>query len=342
MGHARWSLLAAALFSISVGLADHKAAGAQREAAMRIRSLTTGYPYRVWFQGHWGFQYYMESIGARPLDFHTGLLKTGDIIVIPMNGGNVRWAGNGPLVPVAAMQLAAHPWIATMHNTVGAGFYSDRWGVMPFVVGATPREEFRIVMAGEFDDPLSVASVFRDAVKRNPESPGRFQALTQTIQRVSSGIHSTFAVAGLYDIAPNPPSYYVHTGNLLRRSRRLFLAAANYEKALSLAPDDLEAMKGLGIVYGLQGKYEKAAKILCKAATTSAPEVTACYLAAAMYAKLNRPDEAARWLGQAKSRGMQIREPIAKDPNFNGIRNHPAFKHVLDSPGAQNKSTDSN
>lgn len=338
---ARWSLMVAALFSISVGLADHAVAGAQRDAAMRIRTLIAGYPYSVWFQGHWGFQYYMENIGARPLDFHTGVLNTGDIIVIPMNGGNIRWTSAGPLIQVATFQLTSHPWIATMQNSAGAGFYSDRWGMLPFVVGSTPNENFRIVLVGEFDAPLAVASAFRDAVEQNPEAPDRFHALSQAIERHSSDTAKHFNADKLYGTPLNPPSYYVHTGNLLRRTHRLDLAAANYEKALSLAPDNLSAMKGLGIVYGIQGEFDKAVNILRQAASANNTDPNTCYLVAAMFAKSNRPKKAARWLVKAGSRGMNVWEHIAGDANFDGIRNHPALQRALDFRGPQNLSTDS-
>lgn len=333
MGRAQWSLLAAALFSISVGLADQKTAGAQRDAAMRIHSLTADYPYNVWFQGHWGFQYYMESIGARPLDFHTGVLKTGDIVVIPMNGGNVQWFNAEPLIQVAAFQQASHPWIATMQNTAGAGFYSDRWGILPFVVGRTPYEDFRIMLVGEFSTLPVVVSAFRDALKQKPDAPGRFHGFSQIIAQHSVDITKRFSVAGLYGTSFNPSAYYVHTGNLLRRAHRLNLAAANYERALSLAPDELEAMKGLGIVYGVQGKFDIAVKLLQQAASANANDPHTCYLVAAMFAQSKHPEKAARWLEKAAARGMNVRRHITGDTNFDGIRNHPSLKHTLNTLG---------
>ena len=47
-----------------------------------------GLPLR--YQGHWGFQYYMERHGARPLfPEDVTALRAGEIVAIPLEGANV-------------------------------------------------------------------------------------------------------------------------------------------------------------------------------------------------------------------------------------------------------------
>ena len=46
--------------------------------------------HNIWFQGHWGYQYYMEQYGAHPIDATQRQFKQGDIIADPTTNTNVR------------------------------------------------------------------------------------------------------------------------------------------------------------------------------------------------------------------------------------------------------------
>ena len=48
---------------------------AKKKAANEIMAVYKNEKRQVWFQGHWGFQYYMESLGAIPLDYGNPKLK---------------------------------------------------------------------------------------------------------------------------------------------------------------------------------------------------------------------------------------------------------------------------
>jgi hypothetical protein len=98
----------------------------------------------VWFQGHWGFQYYMEEIGGKPVDFQHFQPAKGDIVVIPESNTNVM------TLPAAwpverVIEVPSARLISTMNYQLGAGFYADVFGLLPFVISPVGPERFTIV-----------------------------------------------------------------------------------------------------------------------------------------------------------------------------------------------------
>lgn len=59
-------IFAALALSLSIAAADASYANSAREAASRIKEKYAS--QHVWFDGHWGFQYYMEGYGFRAVD----------------------------------------------------------------------------------------------------------------------------------------------------------------------------------------------------------------------------------------------------------------------------------
>ena len=107
-----WPLIPAALIALSATWADVTLANSQRTAAREITSEFNNYPHTIWFQGHWGFQYYMQSIGAKPLDYKNSLIKDGDIVVVPLNNyslnlPNKKFYLTGKTA-ICAMQMGRH------------------------------------------------------------------------------------------------------------------------------------------------------------------------------------------------------------------------------------------
>jgi hypothetical protein len=75
-----WLGLAAGLIlSVCVGYADIRLANSARTAAERIAPEKR--KGNTWFSGHWGFQYYMEARGAKPIDLRRpATVRAGDTI----------------------------------------------------------------------------------------------------------------------------------------------------------------------------------------------------------------------------------------------------------------------
>jgi hypothetical protein len=66
-----WSwcpLLPAAAIALNLAVADQRVANAARTAARQIAEQYQPAGHPLWFEGHWGFQYYMDKLGGQPVD----------------------------------------------------------------------------------------------------------------------------------------------------------------------------------------------------------------------------------------------------------------------------------
>lgn len=160
-----WPLIPAAIIALSVTWADVSLANCQRSAARRIHNEFSGYPHTVWFQGHWGFQYYMESHGAKALDRNRPAINEGDVIIMPMNNTNLMWLPQNQFHLVGKRQLMPFRWIGTMSKKNGAGFYSDIYGPLPFSVGNIEPEEYLIFLSGNFKNPAEAIKHYGQKLK---------------------------------------------------------------------------------------------------------------------------------------------------------------------------------
>ena len=139
-------LVASGGVSLWVASGDMALANSARTMASYIRQATLNKPGAVEFEGHWGFQYYMESFGARPLERGEFGSHPGDIIVVPVNNTNpFKLYEKASITRVLEVNLRSH--IATMGTELGAGFYSSVWGPLPFAIGPVPNERYYLVEA---------------------------------------------------------------------------------------------------------------------------------------------------------------------------------------------------
>lgn len=122
-----------------VAVGDYFFALAPQTTARTVCATHKEKGHALWFQGHWGFQYYMEQGGARPLDFkklnlNTADLKAGDYIAMPSHNTNVN-----PLKePVTEQETILVPilgGLTTMDKASGSGFYASVIGPLPFAFG---------------------------------------------------------------------------------------------------------------------------------------------------------------------------------------------------------------
>jgi len=132
----------AAVVAMGVGWADFVYANSARQAANVIHAKYQSNPRGIWFEGHWGFQYYMDALSGKEIDSHTTQLYPGDIIIIPENNTNVSPAPEGRTRLVETIEIPGGRWISTMR--LGAGLYSDAFGLLPFTVGKVPAERYKV------------------------------------------------------------------------------------------------------------------------------------------------------------------------------------------------------
>ncbi len=148
----QWKVAAALLISGAlafwVALADADLANSAKQTAMALAQRTRNPIGTVWFQGHWGFQYYAEQLGMRPMDFSQSTLNPGDLLIVPRGDYTTH---TPPLQFVASDELVAverpQP-VITMCSGMEAGFYASSYGVLPFAFGAVPPEQYHLYSIG--------------------------------------------------------------------------------------------------------------------------------------------------------------------------------------------------
>lgn len=144
-------LVPAAILALGAAWADHALAGTAREAATRILAAhgsadEGGDTRALRFQGHWGFQYYMQAGGARPIDAEKTRFAPGDIAILPSNNASRSFSEPpAEFDLVEKVRLRPLPWLTTMDYIHGTGFYSSFWGPLPFAFGAMRDEVYVVV-----------------------------------------------------------------------------------------------------------------------------------------------------------------------------------------------------
>ena len=137
----KFSLMASAALSMLAAQADFQLASTARKSAEQVCAKYAARHGRLWFEGHWGFQYYMQLFGAWPLDFNHPELESGDVLIIPARNSNGPPHDLQKAALLDVFTIPVYPWFATMSPDVGAGFYSFVWGPLPFAFGCVPPEK---------------------------------------------------------------------------------------------------------------------------------------------------------------------------------------------------------
>ncbi len=140
----RLALAASVAVALMVAWADFCFANSGRRAAREIAATLAPHGRTVWFQGHWGFQYYLRATGAREISLKHPQSVAGDFLVIPRNNTNTVTPSARFAARVERVDVPACRWLATVEGTSGIGFYSATWGPLPFAFGPAPDERYTI------------------------------------------------------------------------------------------------------------------------------------------------------------------------------------------------------
>lgn len=139
-------LAVSAAVALWVTWADARLANSAREAAQYVRDHLSKPGINVSFEGHWGFQYYMQAYRYEPIDFRHLHVANGDLVVIPQNSSYAE-PQSIPVSVVASRGVLALPVksaMTTMSQAWGAGFYSDALGPLPYSFGHALSEYYMV------------------------------------------------------------------------------------------------------------------------------------------------------------------------------------------------------
>ena len=131
--------------ALAVAQADASLAESARTAAFELfeRHGRSGSP--IWFRGAWGFQHYAESLGMKKIDEGGTLLLPGSIAILPTNNTNVGVLAPQAVSLIERAEFPAARHLAVMAQPLGAGFYSDLFGPLPFAFGPAPTEHYYVL-----------------------------------------------------------------------------------------------------------------------------------------------------------------------------------------------------
>jgi dolichyl-phosphate-mannose-protein mannosyltransferase len=133
------------LVSLWIAGADTELANTARSSAFAIYERTHGKGGALWFIGHWGIQYYMESLGAHPLDWLNPQVNGGDFVAVPYNSLFVVDTSDDFLGPKEQVRVQLSSHASTICPELGAGFYDSHWSLVPYVIGPIPSGHYSIV-----------------------------------------------------------------------------------------------------------------------------------------------------------------------------------------------------
>ena len=125
--------------------ADFQLANSVRAAVWHLQKEVGATSHAVWFEGHWGFQYYMEQQGAKAVDFWHMPFVTTDAVIMPMGNSRVYAPPKDGLEHWFEYECEACKWLTTMNQSCGAGFYSDDWGPLPYAFCRVPPERYVVL-----------------------------------------------------------------------------------------------------------------------------------------------------------------------------------------------------
>jgi 4-amino-4-deoxy-L-arabinose transferase-like glycosyltransferase len=138
------TMLAGALLSLALTRADYNVAHEERSAANEFSAAYNRPEHTVWFEGHWGFQYYMEQLGAKPLDLLRPTIAPRDVLIIPNSSPNVSRPNPAVATMTDSRSYLPNRYCSTLNPSLGACFYSATRGPLPFAFGK-PSPELYLV-----------------------------------------------------------------------------------------------------------------------------------------------------------------------------------------------------
>jgi tetratricopeptide (TPR) repeat protein len=188
----------------------------------------------LWFEEHWGFQYYMELGGAKPLELTLSQIEPGDLLVIPSEGYNALDVPCNLVRVVDMLDYAPCPWYSTQSFSAGAGFYAATIGPFPFSAGHVNPECFYVF---EFVQTLAAAAAAPGGISR-----------TGAVADQMNLEHK--AVAWLDALRSNPDDAEAHLqlAKFYASRSRMKAAAKHLAEVVRLRPDDQTARIQLALL----------------------------------------------------------------------------------------------
>ena len=138
------TVLASCLLGVAILSADAVFAGLGRDAARTFIAPEVARGRRVYFTGSWGFHWYAAEAGAVFFPVQPPFPRNGDLVVACRNcEPHLLPDEMRALVPVRRV-VHADPGGRVMDPASGSGFFSNRWGYLPWSWGSGVHDAFDV------------------------------------------------------------------------------------------------------------------------------------------------------------------------------------------------------
>jgi len=262
-----WPLLPATALSLLLVKADSDLAATGRDAAANLCARYLGPANTLWFEGHWGFQYYMEERGAKPLERDFALPRKGDIIVVPSEAVNIFDLSTDFVRLISTLEYRPNVRCSTMSLSAGAGFYAATAGPFPFSAGRIDPERYYVFEVVETREQASkarggismigaVAQQFEleksaleceAAIRHNPDYEGAHFQLALFLASRGKAQEAANQFSEVLRINPGNGAAHLELATLLVRVKKQAEAVSHYRAAVRLMPDSSRASEDLAI-----------------------------------------------------------------------------------------------
>jgi hypothetical protein len=143
------TLVVGAALGLAIIRADAALSGMSKAAVEKLIVPRVAAGEKVWFVGHWGFQWYAENAGARPVSLTTQFPSAGDTVVVsatssPSEKVLKRLRNDFPYaIPLDRMTDTSDGG-RVMNVRRKVGFFSNGHGALPWTWSRSPLDEFTV------------------------------------------------------------------------------------------------------------------------------------------------------------------------------------------------------
>jgi protein O-mannosyl-transferase len=127
---------------------------------------------------------------------------------------------------------------------------------------------------------------------------------------------------------PHNAILHYHLGNLIANQQREE-SIKQYEAAVGIQPDYIDAIYSLAVAYADRGEYPRSISYFQKLVLINPIDSRFDYNISCLYARQGMKDEAIKWLQQALEKGYNNWEQIKTDRDLNNIRNTQYYQSLI-------------
>jgi protein O-mannosyl-transferase len=179
---------------------------------------------------------------------------------------------------------------------------------------------------GKWDD---ACKHYSEVIKIDPTIQAAHTNLA-AIQKFQTEFYAELdAIKNEIEQTPSDHKLYYKLGRLYEKDKNSTTAMKYYQKALSLQPDFIPALRKLAYYNAQKENYENAIQLFTQLIRIQPEESNLYYNVACLYAKQNKVKESLKWLSASLEKGYDNYELIRTDPDLKNARTSSEFKKVI-------------